>query len=75
MSYNMSMSSEPPLRMRDAICMRVGILTGEGTNTPRGLSVCPSGLRESQRAVPIQPPEAQGAVLVARINTLGSAPW
>lgn len=50
--------------MRNAKYMRVGILTGEGSRS-RGLS---PGPREFHRAVPIQPPEAQGAVLVARIN-------
>lgn len=53
--------------------MRVGILTGEGTNTPRGLSVSRAyGSLNAQ--FPFSRQKRRGAVLVARINTLGSAP-
>lgn len=57
MLYAMCMFTEPPLRMRNAKYMRVGILTGVKAPDQGVLS---PGPREVHRAVPIQPPETQG---------------
>lgn len=64
MSYKTCISSEPPLRMRNAKYMRVGMLTGQGSRS-KGLS---PDLRSPTAQFTFSRQERNVAVLVARIK-------